>query len=199
MFSICWGYFCSKHFWKDTNILKKWDRLLQHWRFQENMESRKIIFFSACSALPLPFSPVSSFNTILRGSSWTIWRGKEVSKQEFWQPHQHRLASINAKIEIDHHDDGNVLIARELLDTLVAKNLLGHPDTLTKGCFILARISLWCLKVLTILDHIAEMLRFISNTQSFWFTLDTSYNHGWHLANRFRLESNDYEALLIVA
>ena len=50
----------------------------------------------------------------------------------------------------------------------------------------------------SILDHIAEMLRFISNTQSFWFTLDTSYNHGCHLANRFCLEPNDYEVLLVV-
>ena len=49
-----------------------------------------------------------------------------------------------------------------------------------------------------LLDHIAEMLRFISNTQSFWFTLDTSYNHGCHLANRFCLEPNDYEVLLVV-
>jgi len=49
------------------------------------------------------------------------------------------------------------------------------------------------------LDHIADFLKFISNTQSFWFTLDTSYNHGCHLANRFGLEPNDYEVLLIVA
>jgi len=48
------------------------------------------------------------------------------------------------------------------------------------------------------LDHIADFLKFISNTQLFWFTLDTSYNHGCHLANRFRLESNDYKVLLVV-
>ena len=47
----------------------------------------------------------------------------------------------------------------------------------------------------SILDHIAEMLRFISNTQSFWFTIDTSYNHGCHLTNRFCLEPNDYEVV----
>jgi len=51
----------------------------------------------------------------------------------------------------------------------------------------------------SILDHIADFLKFISNTQSFCFTLDTSYNHGCHLANRFILELNDYEALLTVA
>jgi hypothetical protein len=39
------------------------------------------------------------------------------------------------------------------------------------------------------------MLRFISNTQLFWFTLDTSYNHGCHLTNRFHLEPDDYEVL----
>jgi len=51
----------------------------------------------------------------------------------------------------------------------------------------------------SILDHIAEMLRFISNTQLFWFSLDTRYGHGCHLANRFCLEPNDYEVLLVVA
>ena len=30
-------------------------------------------------------------------------------------------------------------------------------------------------------------------------TLDTSYNHGCHLVNRFRLEPNDHEVLLVVA
>jgi hypothetical protein len=43
------------------------------------------------------------------------------------------------------------------------------------------------------------MLRFISSAQSFWFTLDTSYDHGCHLASRFHLDPNEYEALLIVA
>ena len=47
----------------------------------------------------------------------------------------------------------------------------------------------------SIMDHIAEMLRFISNTQSFWFTLNTSYNHGCHLVNRFCLERKDYKVV----
>jgi hypothetical protein len=50
----------------------------------------------------------------------------------------------------------------------------------------------------SILDHIADYLTFISNTQSFWFTLNTSYNHGCHLASRFCLEPNDYKVLLVV-
>jgi hypothetical protein len=51
----------------------------------------------------------------------------------------------------------------------------------------------------SILDHIADYLTFISGAQSFWFTLNTSYHHGCHLASRCRLEPNDYEVLLVVA
>ena len=49
------------------------------------------------------------------------------------------------------------------------------------------------------MDHIADYLKFISSTPSFWFTLDTRYDHGCHLSDRFRLEPNDYEVLLVVA
>jgi hypothetical protein len=45
----------------------------------------------------------------------------------------------------------------------------------------------------SILDHIADYLKFISGTQSFWFTLNTSYKHDCHLASRFRLEPIVYE------
>jgi hypothetical protein len=51
----------------------------------------------------------------------------------------------------------------------------------------------------SILDHIADFLKFISSAQSFWFILDTSYDHGCHLASRFRLDPEEYEALFIVA
>jgi hypothetical protein len=50
-----------------------------------------------------------------------------------------------------------------------------------------------------LLDHIADFLKFISSTQSFWFLLNTSYDHGCHLASHFRLDPDEYEALLIVA
>jgi hypothetical protein len=50
-----------------------------------------------------------------------------------------------------------------------------------------------------VLDHIADYLKFISSAQSFWFTLNTSYDHGCHLADRLRLEPNEYEVLLVVA
>jgi hypothetical protein len=49
-----------------------------------------------------------------------------------------------------------------------------------------------------LLDHIADFLKFISSAQSFWFSLNTSYGHGCHLANRFRLDTDEYEVLLIV-
>ncbi len=72
-----------------------------------------------------------------------------------------------------------------------------HPD---KAVF---QFSLLFLGMSTscksILDHIAEYLRFISDAQSFWFTLNTSYGHGFHLTHRFRLEPNDYKVLLVVA
>ena len=42
-------------------------------------------------------------------------------------------------------------------------------------------------------------MRFISNAQSFWFMLNTSYDHGCHLASQFHLDPNDYEVLLVVA
>jgi hypothetical protein len=44
-------------------------------------------------------------------------------------------------------------------------------------------------------DHIANFLIFLSNTQSFWFTLDTSYNHGCYLANQFCLDPEDYKVV----
>ena len=50
-----------------------------------------------------------------------------------------------------------------------------------------------------LLDHIADFLKFIPSTQLFWFTLNTSYDHGCHLASCFRLDPEDYDALLIVA
>jgi hypothetical protein len=50
-----------------------------------------------------------------------------------------------------------------------------------------------------IVDHIADYLQFLSSAQSFWFMLNTSYDHCCHLANQFRLDPEDYKVLLIVA
>jgi hypothetical protein len=51
----------------------------------------------------------------------------------------------------------------------------------------------------SILDHIADYLQFLSNAQSYWFMLNTRYDHGCHLANQFHLGSNDYKVLVIAA
>ncbi len=51
----------------------------------------------------------------------------------------------------------------------------------------------------SILDHIAEILRFISIAQSFWITLNMSYDHGCHLISRFCLDPNNDKVLLVVA
>jgi hypothetical protein len=50
----------------------------------------------------------------------------------------------------------------------------------------------------SLLDHIADYVTFISSAQSFWFTLNTSYHHGCHLASKCRLELNDYKVLLVI-
>ncbi len=72
-----------------------------------------------------------------------------------------------------------------------------HPD---KGVF---HFSLHFLAMPTrselIWNHIDDYpLRFLSNTQSFWFMLNTSYDHGCHLANQFHLDLEDYEVFLII-
>ncbi len=50
-----------------------------------------------------------------------------------------------------------------------------------------------------LLDHIADFLKFIFRAQSFWFLLDTSYDHGCYLASHICLDPGEYEALLTVA
>jgi hypothetical protein len=49
------------------------------------------------------------------------------------------------------------------------------------------------------LDHISDYLQFLTNSKSYWFTLNTSYDHGCHLANLFCLDPDDYEVLIIIA
>ncbi len=50
-----------------------------------------------------------------------------------------------------------------------------------------------------LLDQIAELLLFLSDAPSFWFTHNTSYDHGLHLSRRFGLSPCDYECLLATA
>ncbi len=37
-----------------------------------------------------------------------------------------------------------------------------------------------------LLDHITNFLIYLSGTPSFWYFLNTSYDHGCHLASRFQ-------------
>jgi hypothetical protein len=46
-----------------------------------------------------------------------------------------------------------------------------------------------------LLDHIANFLKFFSSAQLFWFLLNTSYDHGCHLARSFRLDPDEYEVV----
>jgi hypothetical protein len=61
----------------------------------------------------------SILHTTLRGSSPTIWRKKKTLKTRISTTTQNHLTSINSVI--DHRDDGNVLITRELSDALLTK------------------------------------------------------------------------------
>jgi hypothetical protein len=72
-----------------------------------------------------------------------------------------------------------------------------HPD---KGVFHFGlQILAMSRSYESILDHIADYLRFLSSAQSYWFMLNTSYDHGCHLANQFLLGPNDYGILFIAA
>ena len=66
-----------------------------------------------------PEKPQMSAGGWWAGSSPAFLAGKKVSEQEFQQPHHNHLTSIN--VDIEHPDDGNVLIAQELSDALPAK------------------------------------------------------------------------------
>ena len=82
------------------------------------------------------------------------------------------------------------------LGCFASQNLLGHPDTLTKRCSILASISLRCLKVIS---------PFWTTTSLRCCDLSPTNNrsgvhsiraiHGCHLANRIRLEPNNFEVV----
>ena len=48
-------------------------------------------------------------------------------------------------------------------------------------------------------DHIADFLIFLSCAPSFWFSLNTSYDHGCHLDNQFQMSAQEYESLLAPA
>ncbi len=72
-----------------------------------------------------------------------------------------------------------------------------HPKEVRGGfgCHFL----IMSMSMAVLLDPIAEFLLFLADAPSFWFTLNTSYNHGLHLSRRFGLPPRDYECLLAAA
>jgi hypothetical protein len=51
----------------------------------------------------------------------------------------------------------------------------------------------------TLLDHLAEHIRYLSTASSFWFSVNSSYDHGCHLSKRMGMSPQDYEYLLVAA
>ena len=51
----------------------------------------------------------------------------------------------------------------------------------------------------SLLDHLAEYLIYLSSSSSFWFSLNSSYDHDFHLSKRLGITSKDYEFLLVAA
>jgi hypothetical protein len=50
---------------------------------------------------------------------------------------------------------------------------------------------------LTILDHIARFFILLSDAPSYWFSLNTSFDHAFHLSKRLCMDESNYKALLI--
>ena len=50
---------------------------------------------------------------------------------------------------------------------------------------------------LTILDQIAKFFLLLFDAPLYWFTLNTSCDHAYHLSKRLGMDESDYKALLI--
>jgi hypothetical protein len=50
---------------------------------------------------------------------------------------------------------------------------------------------------LTILDQIAKNFLLLSEAPSYWFTLNTSCDHAFHLSKRLGMDESDYKALAV--
>ena len=48
-------------------------------------------------------------------------------------------------------------------------------------------------------DHLADHLIYLSLSSSFWFSLNSSYAHDFHLSKRLSTTPKDYEYLLVAA
>jgi hypothetical protein len=51
----------------------------------------------------------------------------------------------------------------------------------------------------TLLDHLADHLIYLSTATSFWYSLDSIYDHEFHLSKRLGISPQDYECLLVAA
>jgi hypothetical protein len=51
----------------------------------------------------------------------------------------------------------------------------------------------------TLHGHLAEYLIYLSTAQSFWFSLNSSYDHDFHLSQQFGMTAHSYECLLVAA
>jgi hypothetical protein len=51
----------------------------------------------------------------------------------------------------------------------------------------------------SLLDHLAQHMIFLSTAPSFWYSLNSSYDHGFHLSRRLGITPHDYEHLLAAA
>ncbi len=51
----------------------------------------------------------------------------------------------------------------------------------------------------SLLDHLAEYMIYLFTVSSFWFSLDSSYDHEFHLSKRFGVSPQDYQRLLVAA
>ena len=49
------------------------------------------------------------------------------------------------------------------------------------------------------LDHLADHLIYLSSSSSFWFSLNSSYDHDFHLSKRLGMTPKDYKYLLVAA
>jgi hypothetical protein len=50
-----------------------------------------------------------------------------------------------------------------------------------------------------LLDQLAEHMIYLSSVSSFWFSLDSSYDHEFHLCQQLGMTPKDYEYLLVAA
>jgi hypothetical protein len=48
----------------------------------------------------------------------------------------------------------------------------------------------------SLLDHLAEYLIYLSSSSSFWFSLNSSYEHDFHLSIRLVMTPKDYELVM---